>query len=98
MQVLIGGNKLTLERMFPEKKKLLDRAALPAREIYTEQTAANGFAVSTGGGVQYKLNRALALRLAELSYRRSWIGPVWGRDYSTGLKLTSGLVLRMGTW
>ncbi len=104
VQVLVGGQKLTMERMSPAKKKLLRQAALldgpplPVREEYTEQAAVNGFAVSTGGGVQYKLNRALALRLAELSYRRSWTGPLWDREYSSGLKLASGLVLRMGTW
>jgi hypothetical protein len=103
LQVLAGGNKVTEERMFPEKKKLLEMAAtspkdLPTHSDYTEDADANGFAVSMGGGVRYRLNRALGVQLAELSYRQSWVGPVFGRDYSNGLKLTCGLVLQMGTW
>ncbi len=103
-QFLIGGNKLTEERMWPEKKKVLEAAALlnkaepPSHMDYTDQAETSGFAISTGGGVDYKLNRALALRLAEVSYRRSWAGPLWGRTYSNGLKFVSGLVVRMGTW
>ena len=104
MQVLVGGNKLTEELMFPEKKKLLTELAVesgsepPTPMDYTEQTSTNGFAVSVGGGVQYKLNPALAIRVADISYRHSWVSPMWGRDFSNGLKLTCGFVLRVGTW
>ena len=54
--------------------------------------------MATGGGLHYNLHPALTLRVAELSYRHSWTAPLWGRDYSNGLKWSSGLVLRMGTW
>jgi len=104
LQLLVGGNKITEERMFPELKKVLEAAALrdkklpPAHEDYTEQTESNGFAVVTGAGLRYDLNRALTITVADLSYRRSWTSPLWGRDYSNSLKFSSGLVLRMGTW
>ncbi len=103
-QFLIGGNKMTEERMYPDRKKLLDQlaarqsAAPPMHDQYTEQVEANGLAVSTSGGVDYKLTRALAIRMAELSYRHSWAGPLWGSTYSDSLRLVTGLVLRMGTW
>jgi hypothetical protein len=103
-QFLVGGNKITEERMWPEKRKLLEAVALqnksvpPSHAEYTDQVDANGLALTTGGGVDYKLNPALAIRVAQLSYRRSWAGTLWGRDYSHGLKLVSGLVLRIGTW
>jgi len=103
LQMLVGGNKLTQERMFQEKKKLLEAAAktpedMPTHSDYTESADANGFAVSMGGGVDYRFNRALGLRVADISYRQSWAGPVFGREYSSGLKVTCGLVLHMGTW
>ena len=104
VQVLFGGNKLTEELMFPEKKNQLTTEALqkglepPIQDDYTEQTDTNGFAVSVGGGVQYKLNTAFAIRLADVSYRHSWVSPLWGRDFSNGLKIASGFVLRLGTW
>ncbi len=94
---------MTSERMFPLKKKLLEATLhegdpLPAHSEYTHQIEANGFAIATAGGVDYKLNRALAVRVMELSYRRSWAGPLWGETYPHSVKLVSGLVLRMGTW
>ncbi len=104
VQVLVGGNKMTEELMFPEKKNWLTQLAKengtepPMHTDYTEQVDANGFAVSVGGGIQYKLNRAFAIRVLDVSYRHSWISPLWGRDFSNGLKVTTGLVLRMGTW
>jgi len=104
VQVLLGGNKITEERKFPEEEALMKQIALqkglppPAISEYTEQTSTNGFAVSIGGGVQYKLNGAFTLHLADVSYRHSWISPLGARDYSNGLKLSSGIVIRWGTW
>ena len=104
LQVLVGGNKLTEERMYPERKRLLEAAAVrdnkqpPVHADYTDQTESNGFAVASGGGVDYELNRALTIRVADFSYRHSWAAPLWGRDFSSSMKFTSGLVLRMGTW
>lgn len=104
LQFLVGGHKITAERMFPERKKLLEAAAvrgntpLPTHGDYTEETESHGFAVSTGGGLSYMLNQALTIRVADLSYRHGWTGSLWGRDYGNSLKLTSGLVLRIGTW
>ena len=103
LQLLAGGNKLTEERMYPEKKKMLEAAAKTPDDLllhseYTDSADSNGFAVSAGGGVDYRINRALGIRVADLSYRHSWAGPVFGREYSNGLKVTCGLVVRMGTW
>jgi len=105
LQLLVGGNKLTEERMYPQRKKLLEAAAArnpqaqpPSHSEYTDEIAANGIALSSGGGVSYRLNAALTLQVAELSYRHSWTSPLWGRSFSDTVKLSSGLVLRMGTW
>jgi hypothetical protein len=103
-QLLVGGHKMSGERMWPDKKRLLNAAALavknapPSHSDYTEQVEASGFALATGCGLNYRLNRALAVRVAELSYLHSWTGPRWGTAYRDSLKLESGLILRMGTW
>jgi len=105
LQILGGGNKITEERMYPERKQLLEKAALArdskvpvAHDDYTDATESNGFALSTGGGLNYNVSSSLTLRVAELSYRHAWTSPLWGRDYTGGLQWSSGIVLRMGTW
>ena len=104
-QFLAGGKKLTEERMFPELKKVLQAAAAQnpdasprTHDQYTAEVETNGFAIAGGGGVNYRFNRALALKVAEVSYSHAWVKTLWGRDYSNSLKLTTGLVLHMGTW
>ena len=57
-----------------------------------------GFSISTGGGLDVKLNKALAFRIANLEYIRSWLHPVAGIDYNREVRFTTGLVLRIGTW
>ena len=103
-QFLIGGNKMTEEQMNPDRKKILNQAALrqgvtlPTHDQYTDHAEASGLALAMAAGLDYKLTRALAIRVAELSYRHSWAGPVWGHSYSDNMRLVTGLVLRMGTW
>ena len=98
------GQKLTEERMYPERKELLAQVAVrngalpPTHDQYTDHMETNGMAIATAGGVDYKLTRALAVRVAELSYRHSWAGPLGGKAYSDTLRLVTGLVLRIGTW
>lgn len=90
--------------MYPALKKVLEAAAFrsntapPSHGDYTESTETNGFTVATGGGLAYSLNRALTIRVADISYRHSWTTPLWSRDYSNSLRLSTGVVLQMGTW
>ncbi len=104
-QVLLGGNKFFQEQMFPEKKRLLESTtnqntlANPIwHDQYTVQEDSNGFALSAGGGLDLKLNSALAIRLASVDYRHSFARGLNGNDYSNGLQVSAGMVLRMGTW
>lgn len=104
--LLVGGLKVTHEEFDPAGKVLAD-ASNPLRipsianrlhSTYTRQEEADGVAVSAATGVDYRLNRALALRVASLEYMRSSIGDLGGYSYSNGLQLSAGLVLRIGTW
>jgi len=105
VQLLAGGNRLTTEEMFPEKKAALEAAArisgLPKtvdHNEYTNQDETNGFAIAVGTGLDYKVNRAIAVRLGSVEYTRSWARQLSGTAPPTGFQVTAGLVLRMGTW
>ncbi len=105
LQFLVGGTKLTWERTLPELKAAYEKlatntkAATPKRPDYLIHEESSGLALSAGGGLDVRLNRALALRVASLEYRRAVpFGSRHGRDYSGGLRMTAGIVLRMGTW
>ena len=103
-QVLVGGTKLTQELTDPELRKEVLAAAKPTDSLnelhtkYTQHYETNGFALAAGIGVEYKLNNALAIRVASLDYTRSWTSDLNGVNYQRGMQFTTGLVLRMGTW
>lgn len=103
-QLLIGGTKLTQERMYPDRKVALEQLAertgkpAPLHEDYTQQWETNGFTIGAGTGLDLKLNSAVAIRVASLGYSHSWVNKLNGVSYQNGVQFTSGLVLRMGTW
>lgn len=103
-QFLIGGTKLTQEFLDTEKRAEVIAEIFPKKlgnaqhPLYTTQYETNGFAIAAGTGVDYRINNALAFRVASLDYSRSWNNELNGVNYSNGLQFTTGLVLRMGTW
>jgi hypothetical protein len=103
-QFLVGGTKLTQEILYPEEKAIVIAAAPPADQgyslhhLYTKDWDTSGFALAAGTGVDYKINNALAFRVASLEYSHSWTQDLNGVNYQNGLQVTTGLVLRMGTW
>jgi hypothetical protein len=103
-QFLVGGTKLTQERLFPEERAVVMATDPPADQrnslhaLYTKDWDTNGFAIAAGTGVDYRINNALAFRVASLEYSHSWTQDLNGVNYQNGLQLTTGLVLRMGTW
>ncbi len=104
VQFLVGGASLTQERLFPEERAAIMATDPPPdlrnslHHLYTKDWNTSGFAIAAGTGVDYKINNALALRVASLEYSHSWTQSLNGVNYQNGLQLTSGLVLRMGTW
>jgi hypothetical protein len=106
-QVLIGGRRITHEiDDFAKKHELLDEwdngngtlAHYPMRSDWSVEHMANGFVVEAGGGVDFLVSRALAWRVANLEYTHTWISRVDQINASEGIKFTSGLILRIGTW
>jgi hypothetical protein len=98
----IGGQKITQDYCTANYTKiegLMDGKPCTSepngRSKHYEST---GFSISMGGGVDVKLNKALAFRVGNFDYMYSWLHPVAGTDYNQGLRFTTGLVLRIGTW
>lgn len=104
VQFLVGGQRVVSERFHPESWQAMAAMVREAprpyqlRDQYVEREQSHALALAAGGGIDVKLHEALALRLANLEYRRAWTAPVAGQHLNTGLQLTTGLVLRMGTW
>jgi hypothetical protein len=106
VEFLAGGRKLSTEDFYPEKKSALaelyaqqgKELDFPDHALYTSNAEAFGFAVKAGAGVDMKMTNALAFRVASVDYMHSWTGPINGMRFDHGLQVTSGLVLRMGTW
>jgi hypothetical protein len=104
--VLVGGVKITHEQMYPDVKLAVEQAhqnldpslAYTLHDLYTSREETSGVAFTAGTGVDYRLNDVLAIRVASVEYLRSSAGSLGGLSYSSGLQLTTGLVVRLGTW
>ena len=100
----VGVQKITEDQTDPKKREQILSNLPPgasANDYYYEFTKhweSTGLTVKVGGGVDVALNRALALRVANLDYSRSWLGSLNGTNFDHGLRFASGVVLRLGTW
>jgi hypothetical protein len=70
----------------------------PVRSDYSVENSANGVASLAGGGMDIKVHPALTVRVANLEYTHSFLPRVDRIDASNGFRLTTGIVLRIGTW
>ncbi len=103
-QILVGVSKATIETEDPLlKQAVLARPPAPAPKNppypeYLTLREDSGLAVSAGAGLDYRVNRALQIKLASFGYRYAGLNPLAGYDLSHALELTAGLTLRMGSW
>jgi hypothetical protein len=106
LQVMVGGRRVTHEIDDKQKRdELMKKWAdghgpihYPKRSDWSTQRQENGFALSAGGGLDVVINRAFAWRAADLEYTHSWLGNVDQIHAENGLRISSGLILRIGTW
>ena len=106
VQVLAGGRKMTWEEIDPVKKAQVEaQAAQTGRSLdfndhflYTHVTEATGLAITAAAGVDFRVNSAIGIRVGEFGYTNSWHSRFDGIDYSHSVELTSGFILRWGTW
>jgi hypothetical protein len=106
LEVMAGGRRITHELNDDAKRDALmkewdDGAGpihYPKRNDWSSEHQQNGLALSAGGGVDIALGRALAWRVGNLEYTRSWLGDVDQIHAANGLRVSSSLVLKIGTW
>lgn len=104
--LLLGGIKVTGEQLNPAEKAAVEEAnqgldpslAYTLHDQYTTHQESGGIAVTAGTGIDYKVNGALAIRVASLEYLRTTAGPVNRASFNNGLQFTTGVILRLGTW
>ncbi len=102
-RLLLGGNKVAQEQVFPQlRQELLQQYGTeevfpPLADKYIHDYDNNAFAVVTGAGFDYKLNRALSFHSA-LDYSHTWNREINGVNYRDSLRFSSGIVLSMGVW
>ncbi len=103
-QFLVGGNKLTEELFLPDKKAALvslanaTGAPPPSQSQYTVQFDSSNPAISAGGGLDFRINNALALRVLSVDYTGTWVHDIPGFVSPNGFQIKAGFILRMGTW
>ncbi len=106
-QMLIGGRRIRHEIDDPEKRQQLRDAwndgsgALshyPMRSEWSTEHQVNGFSMAMGVGEDFVENRALAWRIGSLEYTHWWLPNVDQIRASKGVRFTSALTLRIGTW
>ncbi len=105
LEMLVGGTKVTQEYRDPTREA--EAASMPDKNeqediakhnFYTTDWDQAGLAMHVGGGLNLRLNNALELRLANVSYEHSWLDPMHGIQYRNAVQVSGGLVIRMGTW
>lgn len=104
-QLLLGGRRITHETLDPALRDKLQKGwdageipHYPKRSEYSTETSANGFSLLAGGGVDIKVNAAIAVRVVNFDYSRSFVPTVDRIDATQGVRFTLGLILRIGTW
>jgi len=103
LHLLGGGEKLTTETFDPARKAALsghteNLTPHQLHSLYTTSTQVNSLAVQMGAGVDYKLNRALAFKIANIEYLHNYAPEFNGMNPRNNVRFTTGIVLRMGTW
>ena len=102
VHLLAGGEKLTREVINPDLvvdiSKLPRLQAADVRARYASEVDSNQAAVQVGGGVNYELNRALALRVGDLEYLHTYGVDLNNRSARGNFRFSTGFTLRMGNW
>ena len=105
LQALVGGIKVTQEYRNPTLEAevadwhpINDEGRTAKHAFYATDWDTSAFAMKAGGGLDYKFNNALELRIANLEYAHSWANDINGFNYHNAVEFSGGLVLRMGTW
>ena len=106
-QVLIGGRRISHEIDYPDIQKQLMKEwddgdgtlpHYPKRSDYTTLHQVNSFALAAGGGYDFRVTRGLAWRVADVEYTHTFMSNVDMIHPQDGIRVYSGLIVRVGTW
>ena len=107
VQLMIGGNKVTHETdNLALRTRLLAEwndgngtlPHYPLRSMWSVEVGHNAPALKLGGGFDLVVTRPFAWRLVDLEYSHAWIGDVVNIHPQNALRISTGAVLRVGTW
>lgn len=107
LQVMFGGKKVTEEIDDPAlRKRLLAEwnngsgtiPHYPKRSDWSVETADNGPSFAVGCGFDLVLARPFAWRLFNIEYLHAWMGNVGMIQPQDAVVISTGAVLRIGTW
>lgn len=102
--VRVGGQKITQEHLNPSLEKLVLQFMPEGGNVnlyrpkFTTNFETTGLSVAVSGGLDIRLNRGLALRVVNFDYLHSWLNPLNGYEFNNAYRVSTGLVLRVGTW
>ncbi len=107
LQVMLGGKKVTHEvDDISLRAQLLNEwddgdgplPHYPKRSDWSVEVANNGPALGVGGGFDVVFTRPFAWRILNVEYTHAWMGNVGTIQPQNALRISTGAVLRIGTW
>jgi hypothetical protein len=107
LQMLVGGRKVTHEiddlalrtelmNEWNDGKGTLGH--YPLRSAWSTENSQNGPVVAAGGGVDWVVTRPFAWRVLNVEYTHTWIPNVDMISPQNSVRITTGALLRIGTW
>jgi hypothetical protein len=107
LQMMVGGRKVTHETDdLALRTKLLQEwddgegtlAHYPLRSAWSAENSQNGAVITTGGGVDWVITRPFAWRVLNVEYTHTWMPNVDMISPQNSVRITTGALLRIGTW
>ena len=107
LQVMVGGRKITHDTTDRElRKKLLKEWGdgngtlrhYPLRSDWSTENSQNGPVLAAGGGLDWVITRPFAWRVLNVEYTHTWMPDVDMIAAQDSIRITTGAVLRIGTW
>jgi len=107
VEVIFGGKKVTHETDdIALREKLIKEWAdgdgtlphYPKRSDWSVEVSHNGPSLGLGGGVDVVMTRPFAWRVVDFQYSHTWMDDVGMIHPRNTFRLTTGAVLRIGTW
>jgi hypothetical protein len=107
LQMMVGGRKVTHEiDDIALRTELMNEwndgsgtlGHYPMRSAWSTENSQNGPVILAGGGVDWVVTRPFAWRVLNVEYTHTWIPNVDMISPQNSVRITTGAVLRIGTW